>query len=261
MGLIEKQSIISKISPPVDRFLTTQLVDEFVSMERRYIQRDWEPTELDGGQFCEILARILYHHDSKNLNYAKEFADCLKYLRNDNVPHTIQPRHDALHIAKVIETAYKFRSQRGAVHISPNYTPNQMDSKFVIEAVRWAMNDTLRLFWGGDREEVARTIRELLQFDVPCIGKFEEVVLVQRTDLNDEEEILLLLHYAGDLGMARRQLGVYCLFSPTRVTRAIDKLIAPNCRQIVQLMGGNYRLTDLGSRRLREQLADKLLLQ
>jgi hypothetical protein len=33
------------------------------------------------------------------------------------------------------------------------------------------MNETLRIFWNGDRELVAKAIRELLQFDVPCIGK------------------------------------------------------------------------------------------
>ena len=61
MGLTEKNFIVQEISPPMDNLLANQLVDEFISMERRYIQGDWEPAELDGGQFCEILARILYH--------------------------------------------------------------------------------------------------------------------------------------------------------------------------------------------------------
>lgn len=211
MGLTEKQFLISQISPPLDNFLVIQLLDEFISMERRFIQRDWEPAELDGGQFCEILARIFYHLDSGNLNRTKDFNDCLNYIENSQVTHNIQPRHDALHIAKVTRTVYKFRSQRGAVHISPTYEPNHMDSKFVIEAVRWCMNDTLRIFWTGDREKAAKAIRELLQFDVPCIGKFEEVLIVQRTDLTSEEEILVLLHYSGEVGMSRKDLGVFQL--------------------------------------------------
>ncbi|WP_334826646.1 hypothetical protein [Nostoc sp.] len=89
-------------------------------MERRYIQRDWEPAELDGGQFCEILARILYHFDSSNLNQSKPLDDCLRYIENEHVTHTMKSRHDALHLARVLRTVYKFRSQRGAVHISPN---------------------------------------------------------------------------------------------------------------------------------------------
>jgi hypothetical protein len=261
MALIEKRRLLAELSPPLDHLLTTQLLDEFVSAERRYIQRDWEPAELDGGQFCEVLARILYHQDSGNLNLNKDFDDCLKYVENDQAKHFVTDHRSMLHVARVLRTVYKFRSQRGAVHISPTYTPNHMDSKMVIECVRWAMNETLRLFWRGDREAVAKAIRELLQFDVPCVGVFEQVVIVQRTDLSAEEEVLVLLHFAGESGFSRTELGRYALCSAPSITRALQALEAPDKRQIVQLTNGKYRLTDLGARRVREQLADKLLVQ
>lgn len=136
-----------------------------------------------------------------------------------------------------------------------------MDSKFVTESIRWCMNEVLRIFWQGDREKVAKTIRELLQFDVPCIGKFEEIVLVQRTDLTAEEEVLVLLHYAGEIGFSRYKLGCYAQCSASSVTKALQKLSSPQFRQIILLSNAQYRLTDLGSKRLREELADKLLLQ
>jgi hypothetical protein len=131
----------------------------------------------------------------------------------------------------------------------------------MIENVRWAMNETLRIFWQGDREAVARAIRELLQFDVPCIGVFDDVVLVQRTDLSPEEELLVLLHYRGERGLSRTELGKYARSSPATITRSIQKLESNSCREAVRLASGNYRLSDLGSRRIREHLADKLLLQ
>jgi hypothetical protein len=261
MALIEKRRLLATLSPPLDHLLCSQLLDEFISAERRYIQRDWEPTELDGGQFCEILARILYHQDSGTLNHSKSLEDCIKYIENDVVRHTITPRHNSIHLARVLKTVYKFRSQRGAVHISPTYTPNHMDSKLVIECVRWAMNETLRIFWTGDREAAAKAIRELLQFDVPCIGEFEDSLLVQRTDLSAEEELLVLLHYAGETGFSRSELGRYARFSPASVTRSLQKLESPDFRQIILLSTGKYRLTDLGSKRIREQLAEKLLLK
>ncbi|MEL6402438.1 MAG: hypothetical protein AAFR26_25675, partial [Cyanobacteria bacterium J06626_4] len=207
MPLVQKDNLICIISPPVDSLLAGQLIDEFISMERRYIQGDWEPAELDGGQFCEVLSRVLYSIDSGNLNPSKSFGDCCNYLNNENVPHVIMPRHDAIHLVQVLKTIYKFRSQRGAVHISPHYKPSHMDSKFLIEAVRWCINETLRIFGQGNREDIAKSIRELLRFDVPCIGEYEDVLLVQRTDLTAEEEILVLLHYAGENGFNRREIG------------------------------------------------------
>ncbi|MCX3267316.1 hypothetical protein [Pedobacter agri] len=266
MGLIERNSLITNISPPFDHLLATQFVDEFLSMERRFIQRDWEPTELDAGQFAEITSRILYHLDSGTLNYTKGVGECIDYFNNNAVTHNLTnlpfnvARKEIIHISKVLQAIYKFRSDRGAVHISATYEPNHMDSKYLIESVRWCMNEMLRIFWNGDREEVAKTIRELLQFDVPCIGVFGDILIVQRTDLRPDEEILILLHYAGENGFSRRELGIHSLSSAPLVTTSIKKLSAPDKRQVIQLKNGNYRLTDLGSRRIRLELADKLLL-
>ncbi|HEY3975247.1 MAG TPA: hypothetical protein VGM18_19750 [Candidatus Sulfotelmatobacter sp.] len=251
---------MSQLTPPLDAQLAQLLVEEFIAQEKRFIQGDWEPTQLDGGQFCEILSRILYHQDSGNLNAGKKFEDCCAYVENDQVPHAISPRHDAIHLIKVLKIIYKFRSQRGAVHISPNYTPNHMDSKVVVDMVRWAFSESLRIFWNGDREQVSRAIRELLQFEVPAIGRFEDVLMVQRTDLSPSEEILMLLHYAGEAGFSRKELGKYVMHDPPRITEALKALTSPVQRQVILLTSGRFRLTDIGSKYVREKLSDKMLL-
>jgi hypothetical protein len=258
--LISRTTLVSQLVPPLDAQLAHDLVDEFVSQEKRFIQGDWEPSQLDGGQFCEVLARIVYHRDSGNLNAGQQFAHCAAYVENDQVPHAINPRQDAIHLVKVLKTIYKFRSQRGAVHLSPNYKPNHMDSKIVVDMVRWAFAESLRIFWNGDREQVAKAIRELLQFDVPAIGRFEDVLMVQRTDLSAGEEVLVLLHYAGETGFSRKELGKYVMHDAPRVTEALKALASPASRQVILLTSGRYRLTDLGSKYLRERLSEKLLL-
>lgn len=258
--LVSKATLVSQLTPPLDNQLAQLLVDEFVSQERRFIQRDWEPSQLDGGQFCELLARIVYHMDSGNLNASKDVDDCLKYVENEQNKHALQPRQTALHLAKVIRTVYKFRSARGAVHISPTYKANHMDSKLVLEGVRWLFGETLRVWWKDDREQVASAIRELLQFDVPAVGQFGDVLMVQRTDLSPSEEILVLLHYAGENGFSRKELGQYVMHSAPRVTEALQYLTDPKSRQVVKVGSGKYRLTDLGSKHVRQQLADKLFI-
>lgn len=260
MGLIEKQSLCSRLSPPFDDALTSQLVDEFVSIERRYILRDWEPTELDGGQFSEILGRILYHMDSGNLDRARDFGDCTRYIHNDLVVHNVD-RDAAKMLFMAINVVHKFRSKRGAVHISPTYKANHMDSRYMVEAVRWAMAETLRIFWNGDRQTVAKAISEMLCFDVPSVGKFEEQILVQRTDLKPEEEILILLHYAGDAGFTRTELGKHARCSASSVTKSLDSLASTAKRQVFRTAGQRIVLTDLGHKRIREELAEKLLLE
>src|SRR2546422_7687066 len=104
MPLVDKATLVRELAPPLDKALSEVLVDEFVSLERRFIQRDWEPAQLDGGQFCEVLARIIYHQDSGNLSPAKPFDECAKYVedeKNQNA-HGMNPRHDPLHLFKVL---------------------------------------------------------------------------------------------------------------------------------------------------------------
>ena len=111
------------------------------------------------------------------------------------------------------------------------------------------------------RQLVAKAIREILQFDVPCVGVFDEVILVQRTDLSPADEVLILLHFGGEQGFNRTALGKYVQAAAPRVTEALASLSSPQIRRIVKLANGNYRLTDLGSKYIRENLSEKLLLQ
>lgn len=260
MGLVEKSRLLADLSPPLDNLLATQLLDEFISAERRFVQRDWDPAQLDGGQFCEVAARIWYSMDSGTVNRTKEFEECVKYLENETAPHAISLRRDAIHVARVLRTAYKFRSQRGGVHITPHYSSNHMDSRLVVECVRWVMMETLRRFWLGDRELVAKAIRELLQFDVPAVGVFEAEIIVQRTDLSGDEELLVLLHFAGEEGFTQVELTKASRFSKQSVSTSLATLEARSCRQIIRLSNGKFRLTDLGSKRIRDELAEKLIL-
>ena len=128
----------------------------------------------------------------------------------------------------------------------------------MIECVRWLFSEILRLYAQASQEEVAKIIREICDFDVPCIGKYENIVLVQRTDLTAEEEVLILLHYAGDAGYTRTQVGKHARFSATMVTNALQKLESKAIRQVVKLGTGNYRLTEIGAKRIRDELSQKL---
>jgi hypothetical protein len=262
MPRIDKQTLIASICPPLDPQLTNQLLDEFVSQERRYVLRDWEPATLDGGQFAEAAARILYHQDSTNLNRTRSVDQCLTYVEDptNNNTHHYPNRKSALHTARVIRTIYKFRSDRGAVHIDPNYTANHLDSKLVIENSQWVLSEILRVFWTGGPSDVAAAVRAIIEYDVPVIGNYEGRLLVERVDCTVEEEILILLHHAGENGLSRAQLGQYVQKPSPRISESLTRLSSPQMRQILKLQNGNYRLTNLGIQRVLQDLATKLLI-
>ncbi|MCJ7553667.1 MAG: hypothetical protein MUO34_07260 [Ignavibacteriaceae bacterium] len=262
MPSFSKADLINGLCPPLDKTLVNQLLDEFLSIEKRFIQRDWEPATLDGGQFCEAASRIINHIDSNNLNLRKGVSSCVDYIEDQNNSniHHYPDRKSSLHTIRVIKSVYKFRSDRGAVHIDPVYTANHIDSRMVLENVRWILSEILRIFWQNDRAKISKIIKEIVQYDFPIIGNYEDKILVHRTDCSAEEELLLLLHFAGIEGYSRKQLGEYIQKDNAQVTRAIKKLSSNKFRQIIKLNNGNYRLTDPGILRVQKELYNKLKL-
>jgi len=261
MAITNKAAILAALCPPLDNRLAEQLIDEFISLERRYVLREWEPATLDGGQFAEAAARILYHQDSNILNRRKGVNECLQYVEDPNNTnlHHYPERKSAVHTTRLIRTIYKFRSDRGAVHIDPDYTANHLDSKLIVENCRWVLSELLRMFWTADRRLVAAAIREIVQYDIPAVGVFDGRPFVQRADCTAEEEILILLHHAAERGMTRTEIGQSALCNPTSVTRVLSRLTSPQVRQVIKLAGNTYKLTGLGIRRVLNELAEKLI--
>jgi len=260
---MDKNHLINQISPPIDNDLAKSLIAEFLDIERRYILGDWEPATLNGGQFAEIAARIIYHIDSGTLNKRKGVDPCLKYVEdpNNNNDHSFPGRRASLHLSRTLRTIYKFRSQRGAVHIDPDYTANELDSTMVVALARWVIAEILRIFWSGSDSDIARTIKEIVRYEVPAVLVTDDRHLVLHTDCTVEEEILLLLHNAGENGMSRTEVGTSIPKSPTSITRALQKLISHSHRQVLLGSDEQYRLTPNGTRRIFEELAGRLTLE
>src|SRR6185312_7184188 len=204
---MDAATLLGQVSPPLDNQLAESLIKEFLDLERRFVLADWEPATLNGGQFAEIAARIIYHIDATNPNRRKSVDDCLGYVEDEKNQHAFPHRRTALHLCRVLRTIYKFRSQRGAVHIDPDYTANEMDSTLIMSLVRWTMSELLRVFWTGPKTGIAQVVREIVRFEVPAILVIDNKPLVLRTDCTVEQEILLLLHNGGERGMTRTLIG------------------------------------------------------
>lgn len=260
--MVDKEDVIALICPPLNAELVEGLIDEFISQERRYVLGDWEPATLDGGQFAEVASRIIYHVDSENLNLRKGVNACLRYVEDENNsnPHSFPQRQAALHLSRVIRMIYKFRSKRGAIHIDPEYTANELDSTLIISNVRWVMAELLRVFWRGDKSEVGGIIKEILRFDIPAVLSMDDRQFVMRTDCTVEEEIIILLHNAGETGMGRKELGKAIPKAASTLTNGLARLASAERREVVIKDNGKYILTPLGAKRVREELSEKLAL-
>jgi hypothetical protein len=242
----------TSLGKEVDPQLAEQLIDEATSVEEAFLLRKWKYTELDGGRFAEVAARIVYSVDSGNLSRTKGVDDCLKYIDNEQVTHQFPERQASVHLAKVIRAVYKLRSQRGAVHVSPTYTANEIDSRLIVEAVRWLLADLLRIFVITDREQVAATIRSLARFPQPIIRQYQDLPFLQSVSFTTEEEILAHL-LNSDEGLTTPALTAVIPKSASGVRQALTKLSAARSRQVVQ-RSGKWLITDLGITRIQDRI-------
>jgi len=245
--------LVAELAKSVDPVLAQQLIDEAIGVEEAFRLRRWKNTELDGGRFAEVASRIIYSIDAANVNLTKSVDDGLKYVDNDQVPHHFPERHAAIHLTKVLRSIYKLRSQRGAVHVSPTYTANEIDSRLVIESVRWILAEILRIFVTSDRDRLAETIRSLARFPQPLIRIYGEKALLQSTSFTAEEEVLAHLMFADD-GLTQPALVSLIPKDAAGVRRAIAKLTSSGFRQVV-LRSGRLLITDLGIARIESKVS------
>lgn len=248
--------LASALAVSIDGKLASQLVEEAVSLEEAFILRKWKYTELDGGRFAEVAARIVYSVDSGNVSLSKSVDDCLKYVDNQQVVHNFPEPQAAIHLAKVIRAIYKLRSQRGAVHVSPTYTANEIDSRLIVEAARWVLADILRIFVRSSRDEVAAIIRALARFPHPLIRIYDGLPLLQSVSFTTEEEVLAHL-LNSDGGLTIGELIAAIPKDQSGVRRAVKKLAGPDLRQIVP-RSGRWIITDLGISRIEDRITREL---
>lgn len=226
-------------------------------MQQRFLAGDWKPSELDGGRLCEAVARGMYQLDTGLVDHSKLPGAIADYLvRQKNATHNL-PAIDRHHIMRAIELVYKFRSDRGPVHISPVHSANYMDSMFVLHAGKWILSEFLRLAWIQDREIIGEVISQLVQLEHSIVHELDGKPLVLATSVSVGEEILILLHHAASNRLSRQEIRTFAnQRTANAVSTALSRLIASKDARVAD--NGDIALTPNGQRRLMLNIIPKL---
>jgi len=252
---ITPEQLKQDITTFVDPALASQLVDSYTKMQRRYYASDWQPSELDGGQFCEAVARAIYQVDTGNVSHDLLPGDISPQLKSKSAPHTLETK-DRDHFCRVLQTVYKFRNDRGVAHISPIHTANHLDATLIIATVKWLFAEFLRLAWKKERNEVVAIIEAIVQLEHPLIHELDGKPLVLSNELSAPEEILVLLQHSSGGRYTRDELKQYTHTSPAAINTAIGRL--SDSRQVRIGDKGDIVITSLGEERVHDIILPKL---
>ena len=251
---ISRSGLESDLSAIVGDTLGKQIVGSYAEMQLRYTAGDWKPAELDGGHFCEAVARAIYRIDTgaDTTDLPGRIVEC---LLDKNRAHALD-KNDRDHFCRVLQTIYKFRSDRGVAHISATYTANFVDATLVIMLVKWMLSEFLRLCWNSDRDRVAEIIAAITQLEHPLIHELDGKPLVLSSALSTPEEVLFLLSRSAGGRIPREDLKLYVPQSSAAINTAVTRLVSS--REVRRSDAGDLVVTPLGEDRVRNVILPKL---
>ncbi|HEV7341259.1 MAG TPA: hypothetical protein VGN68_06460 [Sphingopyxis sp.] len=128
--------------------LRAPLIKEFNKIQTNFREHRWEPTELDGGRFAEIVYVIVKGYlDSKFpalISKPDNMLDACKKL--EDYDKNKFPRSLRIQVPRLLIALYEIRNQRNIGHIGGDVDPNEMDSSVVVSISKWVFAELVRVF-------------------------------------------------------------------------------------------------------------------
>jgi hypothetical protein len=253
--MLTTPQLIVELSKVVDSSLARAAVENYVEMQQRFLAGDWKPAELDGGRLCEAISRCVLQLDTGFVTHSQSpNAICTK-LDDPSGTHNL-PDKERHHLVKAIQVIYKFRSDRGPVHISPVYDANYMDSVMVLHVGKWLFAEFLRIAWNQDRQVIAEIIERIVQLEHSLIHELDGKPLVLAKGIPAPDEVLLLLNHASGNRLTRTAVREQAA-NQKRATMnaAITRLV--KAKEIRPLDGDEIALTPRGQERIIKDIIPK----
>jgi hypothetical protein len=176
--------------------LRGELLTAYSRIVKNYRERRWEPSELSGGKFCEVVYTVLRGHVDGSFpagsKKPRNMVDACRAL--EQVPSTY-PRAVRIQIPRMLIALYEVRNNRGVGHVGGDVDPNHMDATCVLQMSKWILSELVRLFHDVDTETASDAIESIVERLVPIVWEVDGKLRVLDTNLTMKEKTLIVLYY------------------------------------------------------------------
>src|SRR6478609_1880751 len=175
---------------------TRVLLETYNAVLRNHREHRWEPAELNGGKFAEVVYAILAGHVAgtfdavptkpKNMVVAcsaLEQADMARFSRSLRIQ-----------IPRMLLALYEIRNNRNVGHIGGDVDPSLMDATAVLSMTQWIMAELVRSFDPMPPAQLQSVVDAIVERRLPVIWEVDAVRRVLRTDLTLKQHLMLLLY-------------------------------------------------------------------
>lgn len=176
--------------------LVDALLDSYSEIKQNFFLGRHEPSELNGGKFCEACIRIV-QHETNGGHYTAlgiPVSDMIGKLRDfEKLPSTSANESYRIHIPRVLVTMYNIRNKRGVGHLGGDVNPNVADSSLLVACADWVMAELFRIHYQCTLDEAQRIVDSLVQRRLVLVHELEKVRRVLMPSLPHRDQTLLLL--------------------------------------------------------------------
>lgn len=248
-----------KVLAGIPAGLRDPLFQSYQEIVTNFAEHRWEPSELNGGKFCEVVYTIV------NGVIAGSFPpkpskprDMVLACRNlEGTPaqaSRVGDRSLRILIPRVLPTLYEIRNNRGVGHVGGDVDPNFMDATAVYAMASWILAELVRIFHGISTKDAQETVDALVERKIGLVWEVEEIKRVLDPNMNKDDQTLVLL-YSKPAWAREQDLVTWVEYSNAtmfrrNILRVLHKarLIEYDARQ------HRARISPLGSKHVEQQI-------
>ena len=181
--------------------LRLPLIAFYTEIARNFAEHRWEPSELNGGKFCEIVYSVVDGAISGKFASAPskppKMVDACRALEARPSSSTrVGDRSLRILIPRVLPVLYEIRNNRGVGHVGGEVDPNFQDATAVYQMASWVMAELVRVFHQVSLADAQATVNSLVERKHPIVWEQDGMRRVLDSSLSKADQSLLLLYSA-----------------------------------------------------------------
>jgi hypothetical protein len=195
--VIDSFRVLAGLPPP----LRDTLLMSYQEIMSNYLERRWEPAELNGGKFCEAVYSIINgsvkgSFPAKASKPSNMRDACLALEKESPDPNRVGDRSLRLLIPRVLTVLYEIRNNRGVGHVDGDVDANHMDAEGVQAMASWVMCELVRVFHNISTKEAQETVDALIERKTPIIWDVGGAKRILNPNMSAKDQVLTFLHHS-----------------------------------------------------------------
>jgi hypothetical protein len=189
----------SKVLAGIPTGLRDPLFQSYQEIVTNFAEHRWEPSELNGGKFCEVVYTVINGvingsfparpSKPRNIVLACQALEAAPAQSGRVGDHSLR-----ILIPRILLGLYDIRNNRGVGHAGGDVDPNFMDATVVYASASWILAELIRIFHGISTKEAQETVDALVERKIGLVWEVEQIKRVLDPDMDKDDQTLVLLY-------------------------------------------------------------------